>query len=87
MPGDPAQLSFITLFSGVVIFILIMFLPAFLELRRLNDSGPRKIEDNAVPRKHRMQLVSIERSEEVEADPVVLRKVATILSVLQNLET
>jgi hypothetical protein len=87
MPGDPVQLPFIMLFSGVVIFILIMFLPAFLELRRPNDSGPRRIGENAAPDRHKMQLASLERTERYEVDQAVLKKVASILSVLPNLET
>lgn len=87
MPGDPTQLPFITLFCGVVIFILIMFLPAFLELRRPKDSGPRRIEENVAPSKYQAPLASMERSEEHEADSAVIKKVASILSVLPNLET
>ena len=82
---DPSQLPFVTLFCGVVIFILVMFLPALLELRKPRDAGPRKIEGNVVSR-YRVQLAAIERSEEFEADLVVMKKVASILSVLPNLE-
>ena len=87
MPGDFAQLPLITLFFGVVTFILVMFLPAFIELRKPKDAGPRRIEENVVSRKYAVQLAAIERSEEFEADLVIMKKVASILSVLPNLET
>jgi len=83
---DPTQLSFITLFSGVVIFILIMFLPVLLELTKPRDSGPRKIEENGALNKYPLQLVSMEKTEEFKADLALVRKVASILSVLPNLE-
>jgi hypothetical protein len=86
MPGDFTQLSFITLFFGVVIFILVMFLPAFLELRKPKDAGPRRIEEKVVSSKYQVQLASIERSEDTKADLAVIKKVANILSVLPNLE-
>jgi hypothetical protein len=86
MLGDFTQLPFITLFFGVVTFILVMFLPAFLELRKPKDAGPRRIEENVVSRKYQVQLASIERSEDTEADLAVIKKVANILSALPNLE-
>jgi hypothetical protein len=64
-----------------------MFLPAFLELRRPRDAGPRKIEKNVVSAAYRVRLAAIERSEEFEADLVVMRKVANILSILPSIET
>ena len=86
MPGDFAQLPLITLFFGVVTFILVMFLPAFLELRKPKDAGPRRIEENVVWSKYHVQLASMERSEDTEAELAVIRKVANILSALPNLE-
>jgi len=87
MLGDPTQLSFITLFFGVVMFILVMFLPAFLELRKPKDAGPRRIEGNVVSSKYQVQLASIERTEENEADLALIKRIVNILSVLPNLET
>ena len=86
MLGDFTQLPLITLFFGVVTFILVMFLPAFLELRKPKDAGPRRIEENVVSRKYQVQLASMERSEDMEADLAVIKKVANILSALPNLE-
>lgn len=87
MPGDPTQLPFITLFSGIVIFILIMLVPAFLELRNPKDPGPRRIEGKAAPSKYQLLLVSMEENEKTEANLDVIRKVSRILSILPNLET
>ena len=87
MLGDTTQLSFITLFFGVVMFILVMFLPAFLELRKPRDAGPRRIEGNVVSSKYQVQLASIERPEENEADLALIKRIVNILSVLPNLET
>jgi hypothetical protein len=87
MLGDPTQLSFITLFFGVVTFILVMFLPAFLELRKPKDAGPRRIERNVVSSKYQVQLASIEGTEENEADLALIKRIVNILSVLPNLET
>jgi hypothetical protein len=87
MLGDQTQLSLITLFFGVVMFILVMFLPAFLELRKPKDAGPRRIEGNVVSSKYQVQLASIERTEETEADLALIKRIVNILSVLPNLET
>lgn len=87
MLGDPTQLLSITPFLGVVIFILVMFLPALLELRKPKDAGPRRIEEDVVLSKYQVPLASIERIVESDADLTVLKKVANILSVLPNLET
>ena len=84
---DLAQLPFVTLFCGVVIFILVMFLPAFLELRRPKDSGPRRIDENVLLSKYPVELAPLERGEETKPDLAVLNKIANILSVLPNLET
>lgn len=56
MLGDPTQLPFITFFSGVVIFISIMFLLAFPELRKPKDAGSRKTEENVVSSENHVQL-------------------------------
>jgi hypothetical protein len=87
MLGDPTQLPFITILFAVVIFILVTFLPAFLELRKSKDPGPRRVEEDVVLSKYQVELASLERSEETEADLAVIKKIANILSALPNLET
>ena len=87
MLGDPTQLPFITILFAVVISILVTFLPAFLELRKPKDPEPRRVEEDVVSSKYQVELASLERSEETEADLAVIKKIANILSALPNLET
>jgi hypothetical protein len=86
MLGDPTQLPFVTIFFGVVTFILVMFLPAFLELKKSRDSEPRRSEESFASRKYEVQLASIERSEEIETDMDLMKKMSNVLSALPNLE-
>jgi len=71
------------LILGVFTFILIMLLPAFLELKKPRDAGPRIIMDNivAIP-----QLKTIVEEEKFVLDHALYRKIAEILAVLPNLE-
>jgi len=87
MVADPTQLPFITLFFGVVIFILFVFLQAFLGLKNPRDGGPATIEKKVASNKCQVQLACMERSEETETDSAILKKIADILSTLPNIET
>jgi len=71
------------LILGVSTFILIMLLPAFLELKKPRDAGPRTIMNNiiAIP-----QLPTIMEDEKPILDPILYQKIAEILVVLPNLE-
>lgn len=82
-----ALTTFVALAFGVVIFILLMFLPALLELRKPKDAGPRKIMEDIITSESQMKIASIERAEEIEIDQVLIKKMANVLSVLPNLET
>jgi hypothetical protein len=82
-----ALTTFVALAFGVVIFILLMFLPALLELRKPRDAGPRKIMDDIIIGESQMKIASIEKSEEIEIDQALVKKMANVLSVLPNLET
>ena len=82
-----ALTTFVALAFGVVIFILLMFLPALLELRKPRDAGPRKIMDDIIIGEWQMKIASIEKSEEIEIDQALVKKMANVLSVLPNLET
>jgi hypothetical protein len=83
---DPTQLPFVTIFFGVVTFILVMSLPAFLELKKSRDPKPRRSEESFASRKYEVQLTSIERSEEIETDMDLMKKMSNVLSALPNLE-
>ena len=82
-----ALTMFVALAFGVVIFILLMFLPALVELRKPRDAGPRKIMDDVIIGESQMKIASMEKSEEIEIDQALVKKMANVLSVLPNLET
>jgi hypothetical protein len=87
MPGNLDLTMFVALAFGVVIFILLMFLPALVELRKPRDAGPRKIMDDVIIGESHMKIASIEKSEEIEIDQALFKKMANVLSILPNLET
>jgi hypothetical protein len=86
-PDTTPVMMFITLASGVVVFILVMFLPALFELRNPEDSGPRKIMDGASEALSQMKISSLERGEETQVDRALVKKIASVLSVLPDLES
>ncbi|MCW3993590.1 MAG: hypothetical protein NWE85_03370 [Candidatus Bathyarchaeota archaeon] len=83
MLPNPNPMTFIVLSLGVSAFILIMLLPAFLELKKPRDAGPRTIMNNiiAIP-----QLPTIMEDEKPILDQALYQKIAEILVVLPNLE-
>jgi hypothetical protein len=80
-------MMFVALASGVVVFVLVMFLPALFELKNPKDSGPRKIMDDALDAVSQMKIVSLERGEETQVDQALVKKMASVLSVLPDLES
>ena len=85
MIDGSTPVAFITLAFGVVVFVLIMFLPAVLELKKPRDSGPRKIIDDADAAS--MKITSMEKAEEIQVDEALIKRVADVLAILPNLET
>lgn len=79
----PNPMTFIVLFLGVSSFILIMLLPAFLELKKPRDAGPRTIMNNIIliP-----QLPTIMEDEKIVLDQALRQKIASIIAFLPNLE-
>jgi len=79
----PNPITFIVLFLGVSTFILIMLLPAFLELKKPRDAGPRAIMNNIIliP-----QLPVIMEDEKIVLDQALRQKIASIIAFLPNLE-
>ena len=79
----PNPMTFIVLILGVSIFILIMLLPAFLELKKPRDAGPRTIMNNIIliP-----QLPVIMEDEKIVLDQALRQKIASIIAFLPNLE-
>ena len=86
-PDTTPVMMFAALASGVLVFILVLFLPALFELRNPKDSGPRKIMDEALDAVSQMNMVSLERGEEKQVDQALVKKVASVLSVLPDLES
>jgi len=83
---DPTFERFVALTFGVIVFILLMFLPAMLELKKPRDAGPRRILDELVGWRS-LEASSLENAEDVEIDPAVKRKMAEVMSVLLDLDT
>lgn len=80
----PDLASTLMMVLGASSFILIMLLPALLELKKPRDAGPRKIMDEIVGSQPRVEIASMEK--EVQVDEDLIRKVSVIISVLPNLE-
>jgi len=78
----------IILIVATPILILIMFLPAFLELKKPKDRGPRMIMGSIPEVKtrtvHVIHVANIEK--EQKFDISLIRTMAKIIEVLPNLE-
>jgi hypothetical protein len=73
---------------GIPVFILIMLLPALLELKKPKDEGPRMIMDNiSEVQTQIMRMTPIANIEnEQRFDSVIIKLLAKIIEVLPNLE-
>ena len=85
----PNLTSIITiLIVATPILILITFLPAFLELKKPKDGGPRMIMESIPEVKtrtmHFIQIANIEK--EQKFDVSLIQTMAKIIEVLPNLE-
>ena len=73
---------------GIPILILIMLLPALLELKKPKDGGPRMIMENVSEVQtqiaHMIPIANIEN--EQRFDSTLIRPLAKIIEVLPNLE-
>ncbi|MGQ9538345.1 MAG: hypothetical protein ACUVTE_01990 [Candidatus Bathycorpusculaceae bacterium] len=88
MVPNPTPDSVITLFLGVLTFILIVLLPAIIELKKPKDPGPRIIKDPAVSYDLEMRINYIidEYGEEPKLNRSILKELSAILAVLPSLE-
>ena len=85
---SPTLTTFIILLFGVITFVLTMFLPALLELKKPRDAGPRIITENSPTWKMWNQLsISIADMEENVLKQAFTGEITNVLSVLPNLET
>lgn len=73
---------------GIPVLILIMLLPAILELKKPKDKGPRMIMDNISEAQlqimHMTPITNIES--EQKFDSAITQQLAKIIAVLPNLE-
>lgn len=80
-------LTFMILGLGVLIFILIMFLPALFELKMPKDAGPRMIKDYTLPANLAIKEVLIANLEEKQGlDQILVNNILDAINVLPNLE-
>ena len=73
---------------GVSIFILIMLLPAFFELKKPKDAGPRAIMGDVSPVQSQIrETIRIENMEgDQGVDQMLVENMAAIIAILPNLE-
>ena len=78
----------VILILGIPILILIMLLPALLELKKPKDEGPRIIMENVSEVQTQiMRMIPIANIENVQKfDSALIRPLAKIIAVLPNLE-
>jgi len=79
--------TFVSLLFAVSALILIMFLPALLELKKPKDAGPKSISENASNSAEMFFLQSIEREEKHILDSEILKRIGEIIGFLPNLES
>ena len=74
---------------GAPSLILIMLLPALLELKKPKDAGPRRIMDDVSEMQMLMEraitMVNIE--EEQKIDVIFAKKIVAIIATLPSIET
>lgn len=78
------ELSIITLMATTAMTMLILFLPAFIELKKPKDGGPRMITHLDRANVSRISIANME--EEQSFDGALLMKIASLVSVIPNLE-
>jgi len=80
-------LTFIMLGLGVLMFILIMLLPALFELKMPKDAGPRMIKDYGFPTNLAIEEIITANLEEKQGfDQILVKNIVDAISVLPNLE-
>lgn len=85
-----ALTSIIPLFLAVLTFIIVMLLPALIELKKPKDAGPRIMLEDALYLQifHTSPDIPLldGDDEKVELNPKIIEKMATVLAVLPKLE-
>jgi len=86
IPIQTLRMAMILVF-GVLAFILVMLLPAFLEIKKPKDSGPRMIAGCSLDTWLRMdEMLILNMEKEERCDQIIVTRLTAILSVLPNLE-
>ncbi|MCW4003693.1 MAG: hypothetical protein NWE95_07265 [Candidatus Bathyarchaeota archaeon] len=87
MAADLASISALLAF-GIPLLILIMLLPALLELKRPRDHGPRRIMDKVSEAPLHMLLVKsiVDIEGEQKLDGATIHPLAKVIAFLPNLE-
>lgn len=90
MISNPTPTTLTMLLLGVSAFILIMLLPAILELKRPRDAGPRIIMEDAViaQRFQSREIIPLANMEEERfgLDQTIIKRIIDIIAFLPNLE-
>ncbi|MEM2911990.1 MAG: hypothetical protein QXM52_07535 [Candidatus Bathyarchaeia archaeon] len=81
--------SIIPLFIAVLAFIIVMLLPAIIELKKPKDAGPRIILEDMLS----LQILSVspeipllDFDDEVELNQKIIERMAKVLAILPKLE-
>jgi hypothetical protein len=77
-----ALTSTLMLLFGVITFILIMLLPAIIEMKKPKDAGPKILENDA---QHGTNLLANIESD-AKFDWAIVKRVAETIATLPNLE-
>jgi len=86
MLPNPTLIS-IMLGLGVLIFILIMLLPALFELKIPKDAGPRMVTDYGFPTSLGIEEILIANLEEKQGfEQILVKNIVDAINVLPNLE-
>jgi len=87
---DSTPITLLMLLFGISAFIIILLLPALLELKRPRDAGPRIIMEDVIVTQgfqaRGITLIASIEQEKLGSDQTVVRKIADIIAVLPNLE-
>jgi len=79
--------TFIMLIIGASLFVLMMFLPSLLELKKPRDAGPRLIGDYKFLANFQLKEMPIGNLEEKYSfDQTIIMRIVDVVNVLPNLE-
>jgi hypothetical protein len=79
--------TFAIIFLGVPIFILVMLVPALLELRKPKDAGPRRIKDYTFSANMAIEeILTTNLEEKHSVDQTHVMSIGNAISVLMNIE-